>query len=106
MSLKDPIRRWLAAWLLLAGLILTQSALSAPKEKTGVQIKEGTDSLRVDINGKLFTEYHFKDVPRPYFYPLIGPGELPMTRNWPMNSPEMKNTIIHTIARCGSRMVR
>ena len=29
----------------------------------------------------------FKDVPRPYFYPLIGPGDVAMTRKWPMESP-------------------
>jgi hypothetical protein len=38
----------------------------------------------VEINGDLFTEYFFKDVPRPFCYPLLGPGQLPMTRNWPM----------------------
>jgi len=42
------------------------------------------DRLLVEINGQLFTEYVFKDVPRPYCYPLIGPGGLPMTRSWPM----------------------
>lgn len=45
--------------------------------------------LRVTINGQLFTEYHFddSDSPRPYFYPVMGPDEAPMTRNWPMASP-------------------
>jgi len=46
------------------------------------------DRLRVEINGQLFTEYLYKDVPRPYCYPLIGPGDVAMTRNWPMkNTP-------------------
>src|SRR5256885_13840340 len=27
-----------------------------------------------------------QDVRHPYCYPLIGPGEAPMTRNWPMKS--------------------
>jgi hypothetical protein len=40
----------------------------------------------VEIDGQLFTEYFFKDVPRPYCYPLIGPGAAPMTRNWPMQT--------------------
>jgi hypothetical protein len=52
----------------------------------GVQITEQADRLRIEINGQLFTEYLFKDVPRPYFYPLIGPGEARMTRNWPMKN--------------------
>jgi hypothetical protein len=36
------------------------------------------------MDGQLFTEYFFKNVPRPYCYPVLGPGNLPMTRNWPM----------------------
>jgi hypothetical protein len=56
--------------------------------KQGVQITRLTDRLRVEINGQLFTEYLYKDVPRPYCYPLIGPGDVAMTRDWPMkNTP-------------------
>jgi len=68
------------------------SALAAGKavegNQSGVQIQELTNRLRIEINGQLFSEYYFKDVPRPYFYPLNGPGELPMTRNWPMVNAE------------------
>src|SRR5436853_7712922 len=53
---------------------------------TGVQISQLPDRLRIEVNGRLFTEYLFKDVPRPYFYPLFGPGEAAMTRNWPMKT--------------------
>ena len=42
--------------------------------------------LKVFVNGKLFTEYLFKDVPRPYFYPLMGPGEAAMTDCEPAKS--------------------
>jgi hypothetical protein len=60
----------------------------AAGDQSGVQIIQGPDTLKVQINGQDFTEYYFKDVPRPYFYPLLGPGGLPMTRNWPMkNAP-------------------
>jgi Methane oxygenase PmoA len=55
---------------------------------SGVHITQGSNTVRVEINGQLFTEYYFKDVPRPYFYPVIGPDDSPMTRNWPMASPE------------------
>ena len=50
----------------------------------GVRISQQKDSLRVDIDGRLFTIYHFAGVPRPYFYPVLGPDELSMTRKWPM----------------------
>jgi hypothetical protein len=70
-------------------LITVSAALSADvgapaSPKAGVQITRLEDRLCVEINGELFTEYFFKDVPRPYCYPLIGPGNLAMTRNWPM----------------------
>ncbi len=52
----------------------------------GVMITRLADRLRVEINGQLFTEYFYKDVPRPYCYPLIGPGGVAMTRNFPMKN--------------------
>jgi hypothetical protein len=59
--------------------------LSAPAfAADGVKITEQPDKLRVEINGELFTEYCFKGAPHVYFYPLLGPGGAPMTRNWPM----------------------
>ncbi|HWD20752.1 MAG TPA: PmoA family protein [Verrucomicrobiae bacterium] len=51
-----------------------------------VHITELDDRLRIEINGKLFSEYHFTNAPRPYFYPLLGPAEAPMTRTWPMEA--------------------
>ena len=69
-------------------LILSASALRVVAAD-GVQITEQPDKLRVEINGKLFTEYHFgKDAPHVYFYPVLGPGGTPMTRNWPMKEVE------------------
>ncbi len=55
---------------------------------SGVKITEFGEKLRVEINGKLFTEYHFKNVPHPYFYPVIGPTGEPITRHWPMKEGE------------------
>jgi len=56
------------------------------KSPPGVQIIQLPDRLRVEIQGRLFTEFFFTNVPRPFFYPLIGPGEAAMTRNWPMKT--------------------
>ncbi len=49
---------------------------------------EGTDKVRVEINGELFTEFCFKGAPHVYFYPLLGPGGARMNRNWPMAQTE------------------
>ena len=67
------------------------------KGASGVKITEGQKKLRVDINGKLFTEYCFNDVPRPYFYPVIGPTGEPIIRHWPMNEgkDEAKDHVHH-----------
>lgn len=69
--------------------LATQSrlyALSAgpPPASAGVKITRLDDRLRIEINGQLFTEYYFRDVPRPFLYPIVGPGGVEMTRNWPM----------------------
>lgn len=59
-------------------------ATSASRGADGVKITEQADRLRVEINGDLFTEYVFKGAPHVYFYPVLGPGGLPITRNYPM----------------------
>ena len=63
--------------------------LAKAQAKTGiaarkVAINEVDGRLRVEINGKLFTEYNYQDVPRPFFYPVIGPTGVPVIRHWPM----------------------
>jgi len=75
------------AFAVVAGCSLFPfSTLRAAPSEQGVQISELPDRLRVEINGHLFTEYYFKDVPRPFCYPVMGPGDLAMTRNWPMKT--------------------
>jgi len=49
-----------------------------------VEMKQGADKVRVEIDGQLFTEYCFTGASHVYFYPLIGPGGARMTRDWPM----------------------
>jgi hypothetical protein len=58
------------------------------EKHAGVQITQLTDRLKIEVNGQLFTEYHYtEDAARPYYYPVLGSDQLPMTRNWPMESP-------------------
>lgn len=40
--------------------------------------------LRVEIDGKVFTEYVTKDTPRPYLYPLVGAAGESVVRDFPM----------------------
>jgi sugar phosphate isomerase/epimerase len=55
---------------------------------SGVKITEQDKTLKIEVNGQLFTEYCYKDVPRPYFYPVIGPTGKPIIRHWPMKEVE------------------
>jgi hypothetical protein len=72
----------------LSGLLVLLAACAAPKyseasNPLGVRILQTNDVLRVELNGKLFTEYHYTNVPRPFCHPLMGPGEIPLTRDFP-----------------------
>ena len=77
------VRRSAACFMGLL-LCLAFASVAAADKANGVKISRLADRLRVEINGKLFTEYYFKNVPRPFCYPVNGPDGLPMTRNWPM----------------------
>lgn len=75
----------LTSLALLGTAALALNSCAQPgADGNGVRITEKEGRLQVEINGQPFTEYHFKDVPRPFCYPLLGPGGLPMTRNFPM----------------------
>lgn len=49
----------------------------------GVEFVDTEKTIQVNIDGEKFTEYHFKDVSRPFLYPILGPGGVHMTRRWP-----------------------
>ncbi|HMP81394.1 MAG TPA: PmoA family protein [Verrucomicrobiota bacterium] len=63
---------------------VTSKTNSAPSQ--GVQLTKLDDRVRVEINGALFTEYHFANTPKPFCWPLIGPGGVAMTRSYPMKA--------------------
>jgi len=78
--------------LTAVGLIMTSCASTTTPSAAnpfGVRITHTNDVLRVELNGRLFTEYYYTNVPRPFCYPIIGPTGLAMTRNYPMltNAP-------------------
>ena len=69
--------------LVLAALVAPVAALHAAAG-SNVKLTRTDGTVRVEIGGKLFTEYVFKDVPRPFFYPVLAPDGTEMTRNYPM----------------------
>jgi Methane oxygenase PmoA len=60
--------------------------LAAPLLAQTVTLKPGDTGLRVEVDGQLFTEYVTKDVPRPFFYPVIGAAGENIVRNFPMKA--------------------
>lgn len=72
-----------AAWLLNV-VCVTTTAQHA--KQGGVNIEKRDGKLLIDIGSKPFTEYHYQNVPRPFFYPVLGPNGEAMTRNWPMQN--------------------
>jgi hypothetical protein len=52
-----------------------------------VAVKELANKIRVTIDGELFTEFRHEDAPHVYYYPVLGPGGVSLTRSWPMENP-------------------
>ncbi len=64
--------------------MVAQAQAGAGPEASGVRLMERDDKITVEVNGKLFTEYRFREPQRPFFYPVIGPTGVPIIRHWPM----------------------
>jgi hypothetical protein len=88
MSIQLKAKPWAVLLCWAAGyLSLSNCSAQSTAATGGVKITDLGDKLRVEIGGQLFTEYYYsKDVPRPFIYPVMGPGNLPMTRNWPIKT--------------------
>ena len=100
MPNNNPFRIMALAVSIACGIGASNAAEDAPAaSKEGVQIIQRDDRVSVEINGQLFTEYWFRmrqhpailtdrqgnsvtNAPRhTYFYPLLGPDGLQMTRS-------------------------
>jgi hypothetical protein len=70
--------------LVLSGIWESKGAETPQSRDGGVSISSMADRLVVSLDGQPFAEYVFANTSRPYCYPIYGPGQLSMTRNWPM----------------------
>ena len=62
---------------------------SATAPQSAVQVIEGDEKLDIVLPDGLFGTYHFeKTAPRPYIWPLYGPGGVELTRAFPMENRE------------------
>jgi hypothetical protein len=69
--------------LVLAGLLAPVATLTAANANA-VKLTRADDRVRVELGGKLFTEYVFKDGPKPYLYPVLASDGTEMMRHFPM----------------------
>ncbi len=68
--------------LLLPGLALLASCAM---QRTEVKLTQLEDRVRVEVDGKPFTEYIFHDsARRPYCYPVLSPDGTQLVRDFPM----------------------
>ena len=69
--------------------MVSKAQAAGPRAAGGVKVTEAGKKLKVEINGKLFTEYNYRNeggAVFPYFYPVIGPTGVNLTRNYPMKT--------------------
>jgi sugar phosphate isomerase/epimerase len=83
---KDPIQAMIEQREVFAQMVAKAQSGAAQPAAGGVKLTQGDDKVTVEINGKLFTEYRFKEPQRPFFYPVIGPTGEPVMRHWPVDT--------------------
>ncbi|MBL9139272.1 MAG: PmoA family protein [Verrucomicrobiales bacterium] len=81
-----PYRRLSLAWTVMVTLTALSTISATARGIASVDIEKQQDRVTIRVDGELLTELRFADTPKPYFYPLVGPGGVPMTRNYPMRT--------------------
>lgn len=66
-------------------LIGAEGVLARPNPPR-VHLFETNNVIRVELDGKLFTEYHFREVSRPFLYPILSASGDHLTRRWPQET--------------------
>lgn len=72
-------------------LILSLCAVPLVSAAPTVVLKPSAHGLRVEIDGRLFSEYRTTDAQRPYMYPLTGPSGENLARPYPMEAGGAKD---------------
>jgi hypothetical protein len=62
---------------------LRAAAGSQPTD-SGAKLERDGANIKVLVDGRLFTEYLSDSATKPYYYPVIGPTNAAITRNFPM----------------------
>jgi len=81
---KDRVQAMHGQYRVFSTMLANAQGQKSPRPKGGVKITKGKETVRVEFNNSLFTEYTYKDVERPFFYPIIGPTGDAIIRHWPV----------------------
>ena len=88
VSALVPTIGWLLALTPMTTSPIAARQASLPRETSQIRFEQHESRLAVLIGDDLFTDFVFKGYDKPIFYPIHGPGQIGMTRNWPM-SPDV-----------------
>ena len=85
MCIVNPRTNTPLVSLCLAALAcLLASCVSLTSPQAIPKLTKLEDRVRVELGGQLFTEYIFKDGPRPYLYPVLAADGTQLNRDFPM----------------------
>lgn len=73
-----------AALLFVALAAAGRGAPAAPPAEFAVKLTRLDDRVRIEIGGRLFSEYRFRGAPKPCLFPILDADGISYTRNWPM----------------------
>jgi hypothetical protein len=76
-------RRFSQITLLLAGLLTFALALGNAFAAE-FSVKQHDNKIDIEIDGQPFTTYQHAGYAKPFLYPVFGPHQIPITRNWPI----------------------
>jgi hypothetical protein len=72
--------------LMMSVCIAQPDAPGDPHAPSPIRLQKTNGGVDVFFQSQLFTTFQAKEKAKPILYPLYGPGQIPMTRNWPMRS--------------------
>ncbi len=65
----------------LGGIVLAETSQS---DGMSVKLNDTGQEVTVTLGDEIFTQFDYRDYDKPILYPIYGPGQVGMTRNWPM----------------------
>ena len=74
--------------ILVILFFLPVASFAQQKEQPKIEMEKNDKTVDVKVDGKLFTQYHFKGFKKPIFYPLKINESTGLTRNYPIKKVE------------------